>query len=61
MYHVKEIRESKGITQQQLAEMVEITQPALSQIENGVVNCRMEVLRRIAHALNVTAQDLLGW
>lgn len=46
-------RKEKGFTQQQLAEMVGITQSALSRYEKGIRTPSVPVAQRIAAALGV--------
>ncbi len=57
---VKVWREYRCFTQQQLAEMVGISAPYLSQIETGKRSGTTEVLLAIAKALNVTLDDLVA-
>ncbi len=56
---VKVWREYRGLTQQQLAEKVEISTPYLSQIETGKRIGTTEVLVTIARALEVTLDDIV--
>ncbi|MBU4318389.1 MAG: helix-turn-helix domain-containing protein [Proteobacteria bacterium] len=52
-------REYRGLTQQQLAEIVGISTPYLSQIETGKRTGSTEVLLAIAKALKVTLDDIV--
>lgn len=45
-------RESRGLTQKELAENIDITQGALSKIEKGLQTPLMENLEKIAFKLN---------
>lgn len=56
---IKVWREYRGLTQQQLAEMVKISKPYLSQIETGKRMGSTEVLAAIAKALQVTLDDIV--
>jgi DNA-binding XRE family transcriptional regulator len=56
---VKVWREYRGMTQQQLAEKVEISTPYLSQIETGKRTGTSEILLVIARALEVTLDDIV--
>ena len=47
------------MTQQQLAEKVEISTPYLSQIETGKRTGTSEILLAIARALEVTLDDIV--
>ena len=58
MYRIKEIAKSKGLTLTELAERVETTQPNLSAIINEKSNPTMDMIKRIATALNVSISEL---
>lgn len=57
---IKELRLKKGLTQEELAEKVEIDQRNLSNIECGNTFPHKSLLK-IAEALNVTVQDLFNY
>lgn len=50
---IREIRKLRGYTQEQLAELLEISPPSISKIENGVFQPSEENLENIAKVLNV--------
>jgi transcriptional regulator with XRE-family HTH domain len=54
------IRKDKGLTQVELAEKVGIIQPALSDYERGRLRPFAEMVARLAIALDVSADTLLG-
>jgi len=54
---IRQIRLSKGINQKQLAEMIYVTPPIISYIENKKRQTTVEMLQRIADALNVNIKD----
>ena len=56
---VKVWREYRCLTQQQLAEVAEISTPYLSQIETGKRTGTTDVLLAVAKALNVTLDDIV--
>jgi DNA-binding XRE family transcriptional regulator len=56
---IKVWREYRGLTQQQLAEMVEISTPYLSQIETSKRAGTTDVLLAISKALKVTLDDIV--
>lgn len=56
---VKVWREYRGLTQQQLAEVAEISTPYLSQIETGKRTGTTDVLLAVAKALGVTLDDIV--
>jgi len=51
---IKAWREYRGLTQQQLADSVDISKPYLSQIETGKRTGMPETLSAIAKALSIT-------
>lgn len=56
---IKEARESKHLTQEQLAEIVGLSSTHISVIERGVKAPKLETFIEIANALNATADSLL--
>lgn len=56
---IKVWRKYRGLTQQQLAEIVGISTPYLSQIETSKRTGTTEVLLAIAKALTVTLDDII--
>lgn len=57
---IKEFREEQGIKQKELAAMIGIAPNTLSQYENGKREPDIETVKRMAAALNVTVDCLLG-
>lgn len=57
---IKDIREEKGITQQDIADKLCITQPAYSQYENGKRNIPLSILVQIANILDCSIDKLIG-
>ena len=55
---VKQYRKSKGLSQEKLANLAEIDRTYLPTIEKGARNVSIEVVDRLAIALNVTIIDL---
>ena len=55
---VKEIRKGKGITQEQLAESVNIEPPNISKIECGMHFPQPDKIEKIAKVLDVDIKDL---
>ena len=53
------LREQRGLSQTQLADLSEIGRAHLSQIENGAVAARIDTLYAIANALEMTLSELL--
>ena len=56
---IKAAREKKGMTQEQLAEWVELSPMHVSVIERGVKLQKLETLINIANVLDVSADVLL--
>ena len=57
---VRVFRKWRGMTAVSLAQTVGISQPYLSEIENGSKDGSLAVMKRVAGALNVTLDDLAG-
>lgn len=57
---IKEVRQSRGFTQENLAEMVSCNVSHISNIENNYTKASLNVLVAIANALNVTIDYLLS-
>jgi transcriptional regulator with XRE-family HTH domain len=58
--NVWSLREARGMTQRQLAEVARMKQPRIAEIERGDGNPTLLTISRIAHALGVTAERLLA-
>ncbi len=58
---IKLIRKERKLTQEQLAEKVDIGTPNISYIENGKFAPSSETLQKIALALNVSACELYNF
>jgi transcriptional regulator with XRE-family HTH domain len=57
---LKAIREAKGLTQTELAKRANLTQPFISELENGIKkNPSYLVIQKLARALGVKPSDLL--
>lgn len=57
---IKEIRQSKGLTQDNLAEMVSCNTSHISNIENNHTKVSLNVLLAIANSLNTSIDYLLS-
>jgi transcriptional regulator with XRE-family HTH domain len=55
---VREAREKAGLSQEELAQRVGLTQGALSFIERGVVEPRLSILLRLFDALGLSKEVL---
>ena len=58
--NVRRLRESKGWSQEQLADESSLHRTYISGIERGARNPTLTVIARLAKALNVTSADLLA-
>lgn len=58
---IKLIRKERKLTQEQLAERVDIGTPNISYIENGKFAPSVETLQKIATALDVTPKELYNF
>ena len=57
---IKEIRESRSLTQDQLAELASLNRVTIAKYESGKVEPGAHALSRIADALEVSTDVLLG-
>lgn len=57
---IKQLREKSGITSQQLAEMSNVSQAYISQIENNRRQPSYNTLQAIAYALNTSIDTILN-
>ena len=58
-HRIKEVRESRGYTQEQLAEKLNLSVQHVSVIERGVKSPRLDTFIRIANILEINADYLL--
>lgn len=56
---LRDLRKSRGLTLQQLADLCGLSQPFLSQLENGKAVPSLIALHNVAQALDTNAHDLL--
>lgn len=57
---IKAIRAQKGITQKQLADAVGVSGPYIHDLENDNRGAKNETWNKIAAALGVTVDELIG-
>jgi transcriptional regulator with XRE-family HTH domain len=58
---IRELREKKGLTQEELAFKAKVTPGYVAQLELGLrKNPSLDVVRRLARALGVRLAELLG-
>jgi len=58
--NLKMLRERKGLTQQQLAKMISVSQQSINRYEHRETNPSIEILRRLADALETSVDFLIG-
>jgi transcriptional regulator with XRE-family HTH domain len=58
--NVKQLREARGLTQAQMAKLAELPRATWANLESGVANPTLAVLDRVAHALQVTLEELVA-
>ena len=59
---IKRLRQTKGLTQAELAKKAQVTRPYITMLENGVRKApSLHMLRRLAKALGVPVTALLEW
>ena len=57
---LKKFREDKGLTQVQLSELTGISARMIQKYEAGTARPRLDAAEKIAKALNITTDELLG-
>lgn len=58
---IRALRKNKGVTQEQLAEVLDVSTPAISKWESGLTNPDITMLPVIARYFQVTIDFLLGF
>ncbi|GAB4316210.1 MAG: helix-turn-helix transcriptional regulator [Promethearchaeota archaeon] len=56
--NLRALRERKGLTQQQLAELVGVTRETISIVERGRYNPSLPLAFKLARVLEVSVEDL---
>ena len=59
MQNIRDAREAKGLTQEQFAKLVGVTQGAVAQWENGLTHPSFDKLMKIADVLEVPLDELV--
>ena len=58
--NIRRLRESRSLSQQQLANMSGIPRPTWASLETGAANPTLTVLSKAASAFNVSIEELIG-
>jgi transcriptional regulator with XRE-family HTH domain len=58
--NVKQLREARGLTQQQMAKLANVPRATWAHLESGEANPTLSVLHRAATALQVSIEELLS-
>ena len=58
--NIRALRELHRLTQQQLADRAEVPRPTLATLESGSANPTLQVLVKVASALQVSLEELVG-
>ncbi len=57
---IKQLRDLRGFTQQQLAQLSGVPRPTVATLESGGANPTLAVLTRVASALQVSIEELIS-
>ncbi|CAM4284162.1 transcriptional regulator with XRE-family HTH domain [Paenibacillus endophyticus] len=57
---IRSLRKNRGLTQEQLGELVQLPQPYIGGIERGEKNISLETLERIIQVLHIDPSDLFN-
>jgi XRE family transcriptional regulator, regulator of sulfur utilization len=58
--NIKRLREARNLTQHQLASVSGVPRPTLANLESGAANPTLSVMIKVASALRVSIEDLIG-
>jgi len=58
--NVRKLRETRGLTQQQMAKLAGVPRPTWANLESGGANPTVAVLIKVANALQVRVEELLS-
>ena len=58
--NIKQLREARGLTQHQIAKVAGLPRPTWANLESGAANPTLSVLMKVAAALSVTLEELVG-
>ena len=58
--NIRQLREARGMTQEQMARISGVPRPTWANLESGVANPTLSVLVKVANALQVPLEELIG-
>src|SRR3974390_2618493 len=58
--NLKQLREARGATQAHMAKLADLPRATWANLESGAANPTLSVLDRVAHALQVTLEELVA-
>ena len=58
--HLRELRQSRGLSQKELGELARVSSGTVYRLENELRGAYPGTLRKLAVALGVTPEDLVG-
>jgi XRE family transcriptional regulator, regulator of sulfur utilization len=58
--NIKQLREARGVTQQQIAKLADVPRATWAHLESGAANPTLGILHRAALALQVSIEELLS-
>ncbi|MBC8537423.1 helix-turn-helix transcriptional regulator [Christensenellaceae bacterium NSJ-63] len=57
---IKECRKKRGVSQEELAKQIGVKRAVISKYETGKISPRLDMVQKIARALGVSIDELLG-
>ena len=58
--HLRELRQSRGLSQRELGQLARVSSGTVYRLENGLRGAYPGTVRKLAVALGVTPEDLVG-
>lgn len=58
--NIRQLREARGLTQQQIAKVADVPRPTWANLESGAANPTLAVLVKVATALQVSLEELVS-
>ena len=56
---IREFREGRGLTQEQLAEMVGVSHATIGRLERSAQDCKLSIITRVSEALGMSVSEIL--